>query len=147
MPHQRGNPYFCRSRPPNAVLGSLATPPLREPSSALPPFQAEPTHFAPPHNPATNLANPRRFGGSSLAGPQGIDTGSMEEISRRRRRPNRDFHYGLPWSQCIIPINLRRHGWPGQPCPANHRSYTSLRWRIRVTSTSNLASSMVYTTR
>ena len=43
--------------------------------------------------------------------------------------------------------NLRRHGWSGPPIPGNHRSYASLRRRIRVTSTCNLASSMVYTTR
>src|ERR1035437_9639938 len=75
---------------PNVDLGSVALPPLREPSSALSPLQAEPTHFAPPRNPATNFYNPGRFRASSLAGPQGIDTGSMDEISRRGRLPNRD---------------------------------------------------------
>jgi hypothetical protein len=72
---------------PNVDLGSVALPPLREPSSALSPLQAEPTHFAPPRNPATNFYNPGRFRASSLAGPQGIDTGSMDEISSRRRLP------------------------------------------------------------
>ena len=52
---------------------------------------------------------------------------------RRASNPNpRDFPHAFSG-------NKRAHG--------NHRSYTSLRCRIRVTSTSNSASSMVYTTR
>src|SRR5271157_1200330 len=59
-----------------------------------------------------------------------------------------------PCSPFPCPGNQSRKRRPGrlivngnESAPRSHRSYTSLRWRMRVTSTSNFASSMVYTTR
>src|ERR1035437_6275057 len=56
----------------NGHLGSGAMAPLREPSSALSPFQAEPTHFAPPRNPITQTSRTL-----SLSPPTSCPTSSL----------------------------------------------------------------------